>query len=598
MKLKIIYNYFFLAILAAMVGMSFLPKEMLIQAETISWKFLFIPTSGIVLVSIFLCLNRQTVTSILSESFVGQKHASNHFGFLIKECIFKREVVFMLFITLVAFTVFSHRLDALDFWDDEYLVLKAAEGYHQTGTYNQWDFIKKEITQVEYTRAWPHTWLIAHSYGFFGVSEWSSRIVSVGLGCLFIFSAFFVVFYFTGNAFFSTLVAVVFMLNPDFIYFFRHTRMYALLIPLFFIWSMFVFQAVEGRSQWLEADTGKRAFVTDYLNFDYRFVTLSLLLLYWGYHIHVNSLLMVLTTLAYVFIIAAVDREKKHICLAVFMITFAIAEFLLMPKTGILKYTLHFVSFFKSIKPLFLKLMVSKPFFNMANLMLLCGSTLFIFFSPNKLQRKKLLFFLLMVLVGLFFFIFVADFHSQHYRYICHVTPFAIMMICLSYFIILKIFQNKLILTIGLTLLLLSQAYNFIQGIEYLYYGARGQPYPSIAYATVKENLNPGEVIFAQFLHDFYMQGIPKETRIINLGRVIQGSTDPNPYNFERFFEDIKRYRKGWIIWDKYKEYHVSPQVAAYVKTLFRKIHGEGIDETGIEIYYFDESMIKLPVFK
>jgi len=202
-----------------------------------------------------------------------------------------------------------------------------------------------------------------------------------------------------------------------------------------------------------------------------------------------------------------------------------------------------------------------------------------------------------MVIVALLFFVFVVS-HPQHYRYICHVIPFGILMICLAYFTILKVFQNKYIFAIGVCLLLASQAMQFIKGGEYLYYGSRGQPCPSIAYATVRENLKPEEVIFSQFFHDYYMQGIPKDTPIISLGCVNQGSSESNPYNFTRFFNDINSHRKGWVIWDKYKEHHVHPKVAAYVKALFHKVHGEGIDDTGIEVYYFDDSMIKRPVFK
>lgn len=582
-----IFNYAFLTALFSAISLVFLPRPTQMHVETIVWDYPLIPIIGIVLTALFLMLNRHAVTAGFSETDANQSAGfSGHY------------VILIIILSFMAFLLYAHRLGSLNFWDDEFLILKAAEGYRQTGTYYFWDFVRETITQNEYQRAWPHLWLVAQSYGFFGVSEWSSRIVSVGFGCFFVFSSFFVVLYFTNHALLAIIVAAVFLFNPDFIYYFRLTRMYAIVIPLFFIWAMSVFQSMEGRWPRLEQRWGKSVFFSNYLNFDYRFVLLSLFLLFWAYHIHVNSLLIVLAAFVYLFIMAVTVREKKYIGLTIFLIISAILFYILLPKVTILKYTMTFVSFFNSINPLFFKLMAQKPFSAIANLMLLAGSLIIIFFCPDKLQRKKLFFCLLIVLVAIVFFVFMVDFHSQHYRYICHVIPFAILMICLTYMTILKVFQNRYILILGVLLLLASQATHFIRGMPPLYYGAQGQPVPSVAYATVRDNLAEGDVIFAQYFSDYYMRGIPKETPIISLGRVRQESAAPNPYNFERFFADLHQYKRGWVIWNKYKEYHVHPQVAAYVKTLFEKIHGEGVDDTNVEVYFFDESMVKRATFK
>ena len=100
------------------------------------------------------------------------------------------------------------------------------------------------------------------------------------------------------------------------------------------------------------------------------------------------------------------------------------------------------------------------------------------------------------------------------------------------------------------------------------------------------------------YLKDYYVQGLPKNMPINRPRWMEQGPDASNPYNFKQFFADLRKYGKGWVIWQKYKEYHVHPQVAAYVKTLFRKIHGESIDNTGVEVFFFDGFMIKVPVFK
>ena len=225
------------------------------------------------------------------------------------------------------------------------------------------------------------------------------------------------------------------------------------------------------------------------------------------------------------------------------------------------------------------------------------GTIIALCYAPDNLKRK-LLFCLSIVLTTIVFFVYMANFYDNHYRFISHTVPFAIFLACFVYFIILKIYKNKYILAAGIALLLFSQANNWIRLHDVLYHGASNQPFPSIAYKTVINNLKKDDVVFVQGLKDYYMAEIPAETPVIKLGYVKQGTIGTNPYNFELFFNDLLKHRQGWVVWEKFKEFHVDAQVAAYVKTLFKKYHGQGIDNSGVEVFYFHESMIKIPNFK
>jgi hypothetical protein len=588
-KLLRAYNYLFLCVLTGSISIVFLPRQIQRHLDGIIWEYPLVAVATIFLTVLFLMLNRHAVISGFSETAASPAYSTNVSGYYIFT---------MIGLSLAAFWLYAYGLGNLNFWDDEFLVLKAAEGYRQTGTYFFWDFIREEITQTPYERAWPHLWLVAQSYKLFGVSEWSSRIVSVLFGSIFVFSSFFAVFYFTKNAPLAMIVALVFSLNPDFIYFFRYTRMYAIVIPLFLIWSVSVFQAVEGQQLKTNRLTGKSSRIYEYLNFDYRFILVSLLLLFWAYHIQATMLLIVLVALVYILLMAIMHKEKKYLGLTILLISSVVIAFIFLPRTVVFKYSITYLAFFKSIKPLFFQLLVQKPFSAMANLMLLAGSITLIFICPEKPLKKKLIFCQLMVIVAVFFFVFMVDYHSQHFRYICHVAPFAILLICLTYWEILKVFQSRYILVLGLFFLLAAQTVHLAKGIPVLYHGAKGQPWPSAAYAAVRDNFMEGDVIFAQYLRDYYMRGIPKDTPVISLGQVRQDVAEPNPYHFELFYKDIRRYSRGWVIWSKYKEYHVHPQIVAYVKTLFHKVHGDGVDDTNVEVYFFDESMIKRAVFE
>lgn len=59
------------------------------------------------------------------------------------------------------------------------------------------------------------------------------------------------------------------------------------------------------------------------------------------------------------------------------------------------------------------------------------------------------------------------------------------------------------------------------------------------------------------------------------------------------FHRDLRRFESGWVTWETGKSYHLEPQVRAFVDEHFVKYHGEGVDDTGVEVYYFNESMLE-----
>jgi hypothetical protein len=255
--------------------------------------------------------------------------------------------------------------------------------------------------------------------------------------------------------------------------------------------------------------------------------------------------------------------------------------------------------FFKAFNPMYVHLMAQRPFYSIINLSLMTGTIIIAFSSAPGNVKRKLLFCVSIVITTIVFFVFMANFHGNHYRFISHTVPFAILLVCIAYFIILKTFKNRYILAAGLALVLFSQANNWMQLHDILYHGASNQPFPSIAYKTVINNLQKDDAVFVQGLKDYYMTGLPANAPIISLGHLQkQDIIGTNPYNFELFFNDLLKYRQGWVVWEKFKEFHVNPKVAAYVKTLFKKYHGQGIDDSGVEVFYFNESMIKKPNFK
>ncbi|RJP94753.1 MAG: hypothetical protein C4518_02715 [Desulfobacteraceae bacterium] len=597
--LLLFFNYFYLIFLGAGIAAGFLPTRILKDLDKITWTYPATLTA-VFLTWVFLFLNRKAVSEVLAEFFsssLKKPMALCSFTEKLKNAVPPKYILAVCILIIAAFLIFSFRLDGLDFWDDEFLVLKAAKGYQETGTYVSWDFIKNAPSHKEYTRAWPHTILVAQSFKLFGVSEWSTRLVSAVSGCVFIGISFFVCAYFTQNFLFSLFVSIVFLLNPDFMRYWRYSRMYALLLPTFCIWAFLVHKATEGFPRKKENESPKQSLIADCLNFNWLYAGLSFIVLYFAYHIHINSMVLPLAAIIYLLIVAVMEKKRKY---TLRLITIGIASLIIFPFIPEKVFTnlTHYMLFFKAYNPIYFQLIVQRPFYSLISLSLLTGSVILLLYMPSEQLRRKILFCIIIVLTTIVFFVYFANFSGNHYRFISHTVPFAILLVCFVYFIILKTFRNRFILVAGVAMLLLAQAGNFFKLQNALYHGALLQPVPSVAYQTVKDHLNPKDVIFIQGLKDYYMAGIPPNTPIISLGYVKQGTSGPSSYRFEQFFNDLVTNRQGWVIWEKYKERHVDPKVAAYVKTLFKKYHGQGVDDTEVEVFYFDESMIKKPNFK
>ena len=110
--------------------------------------------------------------------------------------------------------------------------------------------------------------------------------------------------------------------------------------------------------------------------------------------------------------------------------------------------------------------------------------------------------------------------------------------------------------------------------------------YPSIAYKTLEDNLKPNEeTIFGQYFRSYHFQNMKEEYHII-------GMSKDKKYQFNTFLADIKKAKKGWVIWMTNKSYHLKQEIIDFIFQNFKQFHGHKLDKTLMELYYFDESMI------
>ena len=108
-----------------------------------------------------------------------------------------------------------------------------------------WDWVSRSPTKTHYARAWPHLFLLASTYQILGISELSSRIISVIAGVFLIPISFFFARFFLGSTLMSLVYAFLITISFYFIDFSRHARMYAVFTTVFLLAVYFTFKALE-----------------------------------------------------------------------------------------------------------------------------------------------------------------------------------------------------------------------------------------------------------------------------------------------------------------------------------------------------------------
>jgi len=497
----------------------------------------------------------------------------------------------LIFILFLGLGLRFYQLGKFDFHGDEFQVVSAATGFYKVGKPCKWDWLKEQPVYskesgecVTYTRAWPHSWLIAQSFKLFGISEWSARLISVIFGGLLIIFAYVIVLHFIGNYFLALFAAFLFSINPFYISISRYTRMYALLIPLFFLLIYFVFRGITEEGKIFQ----KRnipSFFSKYLNFSYFFIFLSLIFLYLNYLIHINSFVLLPPLALFIFYLAFARRKRKYFVLSFLLVSASLALPLLTKHTNFLNPFLYFISFFSRHNTQYLDYLSNFPFGSFLGKIFLFLSFILALALPLKSWLKdRLIYLSLIVGFSLFFFVFVANRYPAAV-YISHLTPLAIVLISISWLSLLKIFQKKEI-KILLVVLLLWGISSSLFPIKRLYSQGVNGNY-SQAYQVIIENYNPqNEAIFGQYLRPYYLKPLNDKAIFMDMSR-------NRGYSLEQFLTDLEKYQSGWITWETRKSYHLRPEIISYINNNFEKYHGQGIDNTKVEVYYFDQDMVR-----
>lgn len=492
----------------------------------------------------------------------------------------------LLTITLIGLWLRLKGLGTMEYRGDEFEVIDTAYGYLKSGTLKQWDWLADGISDEYYTRAWPHTLMIALSFRLFGFSEWSARLPSLFFGTILIPLSYFIGKHATERKVIGFLLAVIVAFSPMMIYLSRYARMYVIFIPLFVIGSYLLFCGLKGKSTWNLDGFPILKCIVRIFDFDFRYIILACIVLLCCYIIHINTVIICLGMLVFTIIMSIASKETRYIYLAgFFLLVFTILMIGYFTKTSVIMGFFDLlgysepISLFAPQKLEYINWLFQYPFGICISAVLLAGILVLI--------SRELLFYLCLTTTALVFFVFFSNRYFS-YMYISNYYVFAWLLVLpgaalLSYFLFGK---KKNTWQIGFSLIVLLAVLFSIMasngGIFQIDYDEKSYGHFREGYAELNEGYRTGDLLMGQYLRTVY---------ITIDGEVTHESLKSyQEYSYEKFLETIAKYDRIWITWETRKSYHIKPEIIHFVDSNFVKIHGEGIDDTNVELYVWDKT--------
>ena len=342
---------------------------------------------------------------------------------------------YYLFLLLLSLIVYVPALFPSPYFsNDEHLVIEAALGYLDTGNFVRY------TTEINYNRAWMHTWLVAQAINLFGLSTEVTRAISALFGVVFILSTYHIIKKITKQANIAFLSAILLLFNRELIAIFTTVRMHALMMPLALWMLYFIFQALNNEMSY-KSDNLTTRWLSKNFNFHFGYASIAIIFILLNEHIMFNALVLLFGVAIYIVWIAIEEKQRKFINLsigmAVILILVAVAFFahivlyIRIPFiTSLIRgFLIH--SGFGWNNILYFWTNVNTPFGPLLGVVFLI-----IGIAVCISKRKQHPFLRLIVACYLFtipFFVFFA-YRYYAYRYMAFIVPVSVMLISLGYY--------------------------------------------------------------------------------------------------------------------------------------------------------------------
>ncbi|MEK6924676.1 MAG: glycosyltransferase family 39 protein [Nanoarchaeota archaeon] len=483
---------------------------------------------------------------------------------------------------IIGTSLIFYNLGESNFTNDEFATMESASGFYFTSTFWKWDWIRGfsgEYTNCiaqdiwcHYTRAEIHSLLIASIYKLIGISEFSTRLVSAIFGLLLLITAYPLLRKFGFNKKVSLLALILITLNHKILEFSRYGRMYALMIPLvlwFILLTYILFNNEVGKKRliWLTA------------------LTLFVLLLL--YNLHSQNLIIVLV-LGVIFMSQKLSKKSStFLRILLILIALFILVIFLSNVLSIVEPAFEFVNFDQRIYNYnyeYINYIFDYPLPQIG--FIICMSFILTrVFSPHKLDLISNLIAILIFSAAVL--IFLID-RFPHPVYSSTLLPLLAIILAFSTDYFSKIFVRKafklfifiIIITCAITSLINS--FGEIYGSQSFYYADYEK-----AYTPLIENYQPEDFIIMGYSRKYYLKDLE-----YNGGDIFElGQKDYSTNVDNKFMEILETHKSGWITWDKFSEGDLKSSIRNYIEKNFKQYSGEGLDDTRVNVYYYNKSL-------
>lgn len=417
-------------------------------------------------------------------------------------------------IVLLGLALRAYKLDANSFVTDEFLDINATYGYYKTGQWLAWDFNSDKVSEALFAprdeRAWIYRWQVAQLFRWFPPTETVARSISVAWGAISILIIYLVGNYFTKKKEIGLLATFLFAISPLGISIDRTFRMYAMFLPVFLLFSWFLFRFFE------EEYRGKiKVFQKIYnhfgLNMLWFFPMLAAGLISW--EVHVLTANIATAIFAYL-LIRGVDlfRKKRAIftkySVAILLLLSGAILFLVFFPEKAAWYSLV-IKFFKFNSRYFLAITSDYANYILAYGLILVGT----FSLLQKPENRPAA----LWLCCMFFAILIPAFLVWNYvfgdRLIFFILPFGIIILASGIYFLADFFAKKslrfkipvLIGILGLFLLVLPDYSRFF-GEKNFYQQKSDNPDYREIFGYVKKNGARGDFLITRNFRSFYYQ--------------------------------------------------------------------------------------------
>ncbi len=468
--------------------------------------------------------------------------------------IFKKHYIIIILV-IIGFFFRIYFLGYQSFWMDESYTINAAQGILEHG-YPLMD------SGIVYSRAALNTYLIAGSIKLFGLTEFSTRFISVIFGILFI-----PLIYFFGKEFGNKKIGLICAALVTFsvweIVWSRQARMYMQLQFFYFLSLLFFYRFIQNKSK-------KNLFLLILFTF---FAILShsfgyvLLVVYFVYLLIIYFKKIRFKTL----IESKKYLSKKLIVLLVILIGFLVYY---LPSVVIRVFTTKVTSqmnyFSKYI-----------AYLTDVHSIIFYFAIIGVILTLRDFKRKSLL-----ILAYIIPFYFISNHvFVIHYRYLFFILPILFFFSCYSFLYLIKLGKSRKIFSIIIVLLLIFFIFNSNELIykpqkEFKLEWETPQPDFKAAFEFVKENINKEDIIISPYtsLARIYLgkadYSIDYNPSGVRFGSITYANTTNDVYTNHpsilnlTMFEDAISNNSGYIIVDKFSLRRMNQNVAAEIQNL------------------------------